>query len=269
MTVGFENRPARGLIWLLTALAVLVVYLPPLYLVGISFNPELQPGLPAIGDISLKWYAELANERGLLAAFGESLLIAAVATVVSVLGALAAALAYLELGRLRNAWFLLVILPMFVPGIIQGLALSVILNRWQVVPFWGTVALGHMLWTLPFAFIVILTSMVSIRQSYLLAAADLGATWYRRVVDIVLPLIVPGLVGAVIFSFLLSLNEFARSSYLVGRQNTLPLYMFGKMNSGATPTIYALSGGIFFASVVAVGVFMYLTARRKDGGVDG
>jgi ABC-type spermidine/putrescine transport system permease subunit II len=166
---------------------------------------------------------------------------------------------------LRNTWFLLVILPMFVPGIIQGLALSVILNRWQVVPFWGTVVAGHLLWALPFAFTVILTSLVSVKRSFLLAAADLGASWGLRVTQIILPLIVPGVVGGVIFSFLLSLNEFARSSYLVGRQNTLPLTMFGKMNSGATPTIYALSGLIFIVSILLVGCFMYLAARRQKG----
>lgn len=263
MTIGFENRTVRLMIWLLTAIALIVVYLPPLYLVGVSFNPALQPALPSLGDLSVKWYVELANERGLLAALRESLLIATATTVISVSVALAAALAYLELGRLRNAWFLLVLMPMFVPGLIQGLALSVILNRWQVVPFWGTVAMGHLLWALPFAFTVILTSMVSVRRSYLLAAADLGASWWQRVTQIVLPLIIPGIVGGVIFSFLLSLNEFARSSYLVGRQNTLPLVLFGKMNSGASPTIYALSGLILMASILAVGLFMYLSARRR------
>ncbi|MFT7221192.1 MAG: spermidine/putrescine transport system permease protein [Candidatus Azotimanducaceae bacterium] len=263
MTIGFESRAVRIIIWLLTAAALMVVYLPPLYLVGVSFNPALQPALPALSDLSFKWYVELANERGLLAALRESLLIATATTVVSVSVALAAALAYLELGRLRNAWFLIVLMPMFVPGIIQGLALSVILNRWEVVPFWGTVAMGHLLWALPFAFTVILTSMVTVRQSYLLAAADLGASWWQRVTQIVLPLIIPGIAGGVIFSFLLSLNEFARSSYLVGRQNTLPLVMFGKMNSGARPTIYALSGLILMVSIIAVGLFMFLAARRS------
>lgn len=122
--------------------------------------------------------------------------------------------------------------------------------------------MGHLLWALPFAFTVILTSMVTVRQSYLLAAADLGASWWQRVRHIILPLVMPGIAGGVIFSFLLSLNEFARSSYLVGRQNTLPLVMFGKMNSGASPTIYALSGLILIVSVLAVALFMYMAARR-------
>lgn len=262
MTPGFERLWVRLSIWALTALALVIVYLPPVYLLGVSFNPALQPALPSPGDISLRWYAGLLHERGLLAALRESALIAGVTTLVSTLVAIAAALAYLELGRLRNAWFLIVVLPMFVPGIIQGLALSVILNRWQVVPFWGTVALGHVLWALPFAFTVILTSMASVRGSYLLAASDLGAGWARRVRDIVLPLVMPGIVGSVVFSFLLSFNEFARSSYLVGRRNTLPLDMFGKMNSGASPTIYALSGLILLVSTLLVAAVLAIAARR-------
>jgi spermidine/putrescine transport system permease protein len=62
----------------------------------------------------------------------------------------------------------------------------------------------------------------------------------------------------------MSLNEFSRAYYLVGRQNTLPLAMFGKMNSGASPTIYALSGSIFLASILAVS-FVLLAARRGAG----
>jgi spermidine/putrescine transport system permease protein len=263
MSLGFEHAGTRLTIWTLTGLALIVVYLPPIYLVGVSFNPALQPALPDLSQISLKWYAALLHEGRLFAALRESLLIASTVTLVATLTALAAALAYLELGKLRNAWFLVMILPMFVPGIIQGLALSVLLNRWQVTPFWGTVALGHILWALPFSFTVILTSMVSVKRSYLMAAADLGASWGQRLTQIILPLITPGLIGSVIFAFLLSFNEFARSSYLVGRQNTLPLDMFGKMNSGATPAIYALSGLILMVSSLLVILVMAISARRS------
>jgi spermidine/putrescine transport system permease protein len=105
---------------------------------------------------------------------------------------------------------------------------------------------------MPFAFIVILTAMASVRRSWLMAASDLGASWIRRFLDVTLPLILPGLISAFLFAFLLSLNEFARAFYLVGRQNTLPIEMFGKMNSGANPTIYALSGAILGVSIICV-----------------
>ncbi len=264
MVAGFESRPLRLTIWLVTVIGLAVIYLPPLYLVAVSFNPALQPGLPALSDVSLTWYFALAKERGLMAALRESALIATVTALLATATALFAALAYMDLGKWRSRWFMFVLLPLFIPGIIQGLSMSVIFGRIGIKPFWGTVAASHLLWALPFAFTVILTSMAAVRRSYLLAAADLGASWWRQLRDVTLPLVKPGLVAAFIFSFLLSLNEFSRAYYLVGRQNTLPLAMFGKMNSGASPTIYALSGSIFLASILAVS-FVLLAARRGAG----
>lgn len=266
MVAGFESRPLRLAIWLMTAIGLAMIYLPPLYLVGVSFNPALQPALPALNDLSLTWYAALAKERNLIAALRESLMIAGVTAVLATLLALLSALAYMELGKWRSRWFMFVLMPMFIPGVIQGLALSVIFGRVGIKPFWGTVVAGHLLWALPFAFTVILTSFSAVRRSYLLAATDLGASWWRQLVDVILPLIRPGLIAAFIFAFLLSLNEFNRAFYLVGRQNTLPLAMFGKMNSGASPTIYALSGSILLASILAVS-FVLVMALRKGAPV--
>jgi ABC-type spermidine/putrescine transport system permease subunit II len=85
----------------------------------------------------------------------------------------------------------------------------------------------------------------------------------RAFVDLTLPLIRGNLVSSVIFAFLLSLNEYARAYYLVGRQNTLPLYMFGAMNSGASPTIYAFSGAVLVVSFAAVALIFVRAARRQ------
>ena len=247
-----EGLLNRIFLWAVTIAGLIVIYAPPLYLLAVSFNPALQPGLPSLSDLSLKWYVSLAKEQALLSALQQSLLIALVTAVLATGMSLLAALAYFELRTRRAAWFLTVILPMFVPGVIQGLALSAVFTRTGIKPSSLTVVAGHFLWAMPFAFIVILTSFAAVRRSYLVAAADLGATWWRQFVDITLPLIRPGLVSAFIFSFLLSLNEFTRAFYLAGRQNTLPVVLFGKMNSGASPVIYAMSGAIFLVSMCCV-----------------
>jgi spermidine/putrescine transport system permease protein len=257
----FEGRGNLILIWAIAVVGLIVIYAPPFYLVAISLNPALQPGLPALSDLSLTWYSALAEERGLLAALRQSAIIALLTALIATGLSLLAALGYHELKRGRSAWFLTVILPMFVPGVIQGLALSVIFTRLGLRPSVLTVTAGHLLWAMPFAFIVILTSMGSVRNSWLMAASDLGANWGRRFLDVTLPLIMPGLISAFLFAFLLSLNEFARAFYLVGRQNTLPIDMFGKMSSGANPTIYALSGAIFAVSIICVGLILVQQMR--------
>ncbi len=259
----FEGSANLALIWTIAVVGLVVIYAPPFYLVAISLNPALQPGLPSLSDLSLIWYFKLASERGLLAALTQSALVAALTALIATGLSLLAALGHQELRQGRSAWFMTVILPMFVPGVIQGLALSVIFTRIGIKPSVLTVTAGHLLWAMPFAFIVILTSMSGVRRSWLLAAADLGAGWGRRFFDVTLPLILPGLISALLFAFLLSLNEFARAFYLVGRQNTLPIEMFGKMNSGANPTIYALSGAIFAVSILCVGLIVARQARLR------
>lgn len=260
---GFEGRGNTLLIWLLVAIGIALIYAPPFYLIAISLNPELQPGLPSPSDLSFRWYVALAEERGLMGALGESLVVASITAVLAVALSLSAALAYLEMGRGRTLWFFAMLLPLFIPGVIQGLALSVIFTRAGILPSAFTVAAAHLLWSMPFAFIVILTAMTALRRSWLLAAADLGASWARQTRDITLPILMPGIISAFIFAFLLSLNEFSRAFYLVGRQNTLPIELFGRMNSGANPTIYALSGAIFFVSLICVGLIVLAGARRK------
>src|SRR5260370_24540138 len=87
----------------------------------------------------------------------------------------------------------------------------------------------------------------------------------RAFVDITLPLMRANLISSFVFAFLLSLNEHARAYYLVGRQNTLPLYMFGAMNSGASPTIYAFSGAVIVISIAVVAVvFAGLAGQRSE-----
>src|SRR5690606_41556858 len=91
-----------------------------------------------------------------------------VTAVAATLLSLLAALAYVELHARRATWFLVVVLPMFVPGVIQGLALSTILTRTGIKASALTVMAGHLLWAMPFAFIVILTSFAAVRRSFLL-----------------------------------------------------------------------------------------------------
>jgi ABC-type spermidine/putrescine transport system permease subunit II len=167
--------------------------------------------------------------------------------------------------RLRGVFLLVILSAMFVPGTIEGLGLSATLRVVGLAPSWVTIAIGHLLWTLPFAAVVSLIGLSAVRPSTIAAARDLGAGPIRAFVDITLPLMRTNLISSFVFAFLLSLNEYARAYYLVGRQNTLPLYMFGAMNSGASPTIYAFSGAVLVASFAAVTLIFFRAARRQSG----
>jgi ABC-type spermidine/putrescine transport system permease subunit II len=217
---------------------------------------------------SLTWYVALLDDRRLSSALEESVLVGLATAVLATPIGLSAALAYRAMTRMRSIFLLIILSAVFVPGTIEGLGLSVILRLGRVSASWVTVTIGHLLWTLPFAATVSLLGLSAVKPSTIEAARDLGAGPVRAFADVTLPLMRGSLISSFVFAFLLSLNEHARAYYLVGRQNTLPLHMFGAMNSGASPTIYAFSGAVIVVSFAAVALIFFSAARRQSGGDD-
>jgi ABC-type spermidine/putrescine transport system permease subunit II len=259
---------ARLLFAIVTLLGLTIIYAPTLYLLFASLNPGEQLGLVAPNHYSLAWYAALLHDRRLLAALEESALVGLATATLTTPIALAAALAYRAMTRMRSLFLLVILSAMFVPGTIEGLGISVVLRLAHVSPSWITVTIGHLLWALPFAVIVSLIGLSAVAPSTLGAARDLGAGPLRAFIDVTLPLMRGSLVSCFVLAFLLSLNEHARAFFLVGRQNTLPLYMFGAMNSGASPTIYAFSGAVVVVSLAALGL-IFVGAAAPRGGFTG
>ena len=253
----------RLLFTTITALSLIIMYAPVLYLLLASLNPGAQLGLVPPSRYSLAWYFALLEDRRLAGALEESALVGFATAALSTPIGLSAALAYRAMTRMRGIFLLVVLSAMFVPGTIEGLGLSATLRVVGLTPSWVTVTIGHLLWTLPFAAVVSLIGLSAIRPSTIAAARDLGAGPMRAFVDITLPLMRATLISSFVFAFLLSLNEHARAYYLVGRQNTLPLYMFGAMNSGASPTIYAFSGTVMVISVAVVALLFTGLVRRQ------
>src|SRR4051812_40495735 len=262
---GRSTNGSRPLFSIIMVLCLMIMYAPALYLLLASLNPDEQLGLVAPTRYSLTWYVALLDDHRLFMALEESAVVALATAALTTPIGLAAALAYRAMTRMRSIFLLVILSTMLVPGTIEGLGLSAVLRVVRVSPSWVTVTLGHLLWTLPFATMVSLIGLLAVRPSTIAAARDLGAGPMRAFVDVTLPLIRGSLVSSFVFAFLLSLNEYARAYYLVGRQNTLPLYMFGAMNSGASPTIYAFSGAVLVVSFVAVGFFILKTTRRHSG----
>ena len=261
--VGDRTNGGRPLFSIITVLCLMIMYAPVLYLLLASLNPDEQLGLVAPNRYSLTWYVALLDDQRLFRALKESAVVALATAALATPMGLAAALAYREMTRMRSIFLLVILSAMLVPGTVEGLGLSAILRLVRVSPSWVTVTLGHLLWTLPFAIMVSLIGLSAVKPSTIAAARDLGAGPMRAFVDVTLPLIRGNLVSSFVFAFLLSLNEYARAYYLVGRQNTLPLYMFGAMNSGASPTIYAFSGAVLVASFAAVALIFVRAGRQS------
>jgi len=255
MVTGRTNG-GRQVFAAITALSLIIIYVPALYLLLVSLNPGEQLRLVVPIHYSLTWYVALLDDHRLFRALKESLFIGLATAVMATPIGLSAALAYRSMTRMRSIFLLVILSAVFVPGTIEGLGLSVMLRLVRVSPSWVTLTIGHLVWTLPFSVTVSLIGLSTVKPSTIEAARDLGASPLRAFVDVTLPLMRGSLISSFVFAFLLSLNEHARAYYLVGRQNTLPLHMFGAMNSGVSPTIYAFSGAVIVLSFAAVALIL-------------
>jgi ABC-type spermidine/putrescine transport system permease subunit II len=127
-----------------------------------------------------------------------------------------------------------------------------------------SLALSHFIWAFPFALLGMLVVSSRFDVRLLEAAADLGAPPWRRFWDIERPLLMPGVVTAGMFGFLLSLTELPRSIFVSGQDQTLPLYTWAETTSRGSqvPLLYCLNSLIAVVSVALSVLAVWLLARR-------
>lgn len=239
---------------------ILYILAPPLLLVFISFDGASFIRVPQSFSL-MKYEAMFASDQ-LIGAIGRTLALAVITAIVAPLLALCAVLTYRRSKRKRLIIAVLV-LPLFLPGIVQGISLMILFQEIGFSQAFVRETIGHIIWALPFAFLVLLTSMSSISKDNLLASADLGANEYETFRYVIFPQLKPGLISAVIFSFVLSFNEFARTFYLQGRNPTVPTYVWAQIQVTESPELFALSGATVLFSLLLIGVASFYLYRAQ------
>jgi putative spermidine/putrescine transport system permease protein len=117
----------------------------------------------------------------------------------------------------------------------------------------------HVVWALPFAFLVMLAVLNRFDPRIEESARDLGASEVRTFFEVVMPIIWPGVLSAALFGFTLSLNEFERS-VLATSQNTLPLQLWAMLTVQIIePDLYALGTLTTLVTFVIVGALFIPT----------
>lgn len=256
------KRAVNRLFGLYTALVIALLLLPLVYILPISMHPDGLARIPR--EPTIAWYLQLADEGSLLAALGVSVRLGLATMLVTTPLAFLAAAGTRNVAR-RNILIGFFLLPVFMPGISVGLGLAVYFELLNVSLSLWTMLIAHVLWAFPFAYIIVLTSMASFDTHLKEAAYDLGASEWRAFIDVELPHIQPGLIGAAIFSFTLSFNEFARTMLVRGPTDTLPTFVLSRVqNLGIDATVYAISGLTIVLSSVLLIIVGYFVIRSTD-----
>lgn len=240
-----EDRALPPWINVYVGMAALVVLLPLLVIVPVSFSASSSLSLPTDG-LSLRWYASVFGDGALLHAFYLSVLIAAISSLISL--ALGIPAAYVIARRNLRVLDAVLLTPIMFPAVVFGGALLMVLAPIGLVRTLPGLIAAHTLTTLPFVIRTMVATIHGIEESLEDAATILGAGRMRVFRHVVLPLATPGIFSSLCFAFIISFDEFSVSLFLVGTGVvTLPLEMYQRMQFIINPTIAA-------ASVVLVGI---------------
>lgn len=253
---------------LLAGYAILVftlLYLPIAMVVLMSFTESTIARLPIPG-FTLDWYRGLMHSDRLMEAFYTTLKVALPATVLSTVFALCAAMAIVRRRFLgRSAFILLTAMPMLAPGVILGIAILLVFRTTGLPTGYPAILAGHTVLGFPYATFIIVASLVRFDRNQEDAARSLGATEPEVFLRVTLPGIMPGVLGAALFAFTISIGEFVVTFFLTSPgTTTLPVRIFSIVKTGITPEINALSTLILVATfMVAIGALALTRDRRK------
>src|SRR5277367_2443871 len=264
VSAGSQSRRAPLALSAYAFLVYAFLYFPIIVLVVYSFNGSGVGGFPP-AHWTLDWYRQLFGDGALWEAVWNSVVVAAVAVAIALGLGLPAALALDRTDFPGKALFRrLVLLPLILPGIITGLSLLMLFVAVGMKLSLLTVFLGHGTALISVATTELFAGLQKTDRAQEEASLDLGATPWQTFWRITLPNLKLSLVAAGLLIFTLSMDEIAVTFFLIGRDNTLPLEIWGRLRRGITPEINAISTLIFAVSVALI-IIWYRIRMRSVG----
>lgn len=193
--------------------------------------------------------------------------IALTVVILSVLLATFGALAFARYEWRGRHWFRrLMLLPIFFPQPVLGLALLLSFSAAGLTPDWRTAAFAHLVWIAPIVTLVISIRLYNYDVQQEEAAFDLGATRWQVFREVTLPALAPGIVSGALFAFLLSWSNLPLSIYTTGADTTLPEWLFTRIATNYSPLVPAVSviaTAVSALVVAAVALAWAILGRRS------
>ena len=245
-------------------LAVAYMLVPIAVIAVFSFNDPEGKFNYTWRSFTLEHWGEAFAIPDLNEALLTSLELAALSTAISlVLGTLIAlALVRHEFFGRRTANFLIVI-PMATPEVVIGAALLSMFLIYGLALGFTTLLIAHVMFSISFVVIVVRSRLIGFDRSLEEAARDLGATPLTTFRTVTLPLLAPGLIGAALLAFALSIDDFVISNFTSGTTVTFPLWVYGAAQRGIPVQVYVIAT-ILFVSTVAAMAFTVWQQRRAE-----
>jgi ABC-type spermidine/putrescine transport system permease subunit II len=250
---GFQRLNISGkLFHIFAAIMFLYLLLPVVLAVLVSFTPSRFIELPK--SFSLRWYIEFFDSAKWLNGLKNSFYIGLMNTLISMVVGMCTAIAFVRYKfKWKTALNTFVLVPVFIPAVILGMGL---LSAYYKLHLWGTyvsIAIAHSLWSVPLVFMVLRVSLAGVDRTLEEAAQGLGANGLRTFYEVTLPLIMPGILVGILFSFIISINEFVMALFLTTSETeTLPKVIWPNLRYLLTPLVAAASGVLTLLTIIGL-----------------
>jgi spermidine/putrescine transport system permease protein len=285
-----------------TILTYIFLYAPIIGLILYSFNASrtnvtFEGFIPAYSDNVVMdgslvrsspcgpfhWYCELARNRDVVEAAGNTLTIAFTATIISTIIGTMAALALQRYNfKMKPFSQLALYIPIVIPEIVMGIGILTLFSQffgWANTTFHlvgntrlslgiATVTMSHIAFMIPFVTLVVQARLQGFDKSYEEAAMDLGANEWTTFRRVTFPIILPGILSGALLAFTLSLDDFVITFFTNGPgSTTLPIYVYGLLRRIITPQVNALSTVwilVVFTAVLLLQIFQNRESKQHS-----
>lgn len=275
-TAAVARRRIDAIVLRILALAFTVfiiayIAIPVLVTLVMSFNDASVIRFP-IKVWSLRWYGDFFGSPQWVDALKSSVIIALGTTVISTVSGVLAAWAFERFTfAFKPLVYLLIMLPLFMPGVVLGLGVAMAFGDVSLfgVDIYGSralVMLAHSLWAMPLVFMLMEATFRTVDHRIVEASYDLGGRPVQTFFEIVLPSVSTGIISSALFAFVISLNEFVMALFLTTRDTqTLPVLMWLSLRSAGTPRLAVASVILAAAVFVSLSLIMvwYIRQLRK------
>ena len=237
-------------VWI--ALTFLFLYLPIAVVIIFSFNTSKMNILWE--GFTFQWYGSFFQNRSLMDALVNTLIIAVASTAIStVIGTIGA----VGMGKYRyfgkDIIDYLLYIPVVIPEVVLGIALLCVFSICQIPLGLFSITIAHATFCIPFVVITVRARLAGFDGFLEEAAMDLGANRLQTFMKVTLPLLLPGVISGALLAFSLSLDDVIISFFVSGPNSiTLPVKIFSMVKTGVTPEVNALSTIIMLVVMVAI-----------------
>lgn len=255
--------PTTGLCWIAFAMVIIILISPLLVVIPTAFTETTQIRFPPVG-FTWKWFTEVVTSQIWIDAFLKSVRVGFATAIVSTLCGLALARVGTRLGSgfWQNTIQVIAIAPLIVPVILLAIGIFDVQGRLGLLGKDTGLVLAHALLCVPLTFLVLANALSFVDTSMEQASWTMGAGNIRTFWSIVVPSLMPAIVGSLVISFVTSWDEAVIAMFQTEFDKTLPVTIYSLLRSGITPAVSAVAAIVTVPVLLGAVLFGFRAARR-------